>query len=280
MKTHNATYFPYRILQANNNPQNPPYPILKSENGAAEICSISYEHGRSYVLGRNNNRFIISKGNGLSYSRYEFLNFGDFGNDTFGLLLKEDAERDFFIGLEVEELGIRTNKMEYIIEVNKELKIPHSDIILKPILLQYTVECPYRISDSIYLDETEIKTHIDKWERFNTAGYKYKHLIAAEVLFRNLHILHNNHILHNAISSHNYTWALELLDFEIARTPKYPYTKSDYERHVCELYPREIIYTYQVITKIALSLNEPTDNYTIDIIMMKYGFNLSKYRLA
>ena len=40
-------------------------------------------------------------------------------------------------------------------------------------------------------------------------------MIAADLLLHNLQILHKNEILHNAISEQNYTWALELLDFEL-----------------------------------------------------------------
>lgn len=279
MEQYRAKKYPYKIVSANNTPDNPPYPLLKSDSGEDKMFGISREHGRSYIVGKNNDRHIISKGNGLSYSRYRFLNFGEFGNDTFGLLLREDAIRDFNIGLEVANMGIKTNRMEYILEIDKNLRIPYTGITLRPILLQYTVECPFRISDCLNLNEEGIMNHIHNWERLNNDGYQYKHQIAADVIFKNLRILHDNHVLHNAISSHNYTWALELLDFELARTPKHPYTKSDYERHVCEFYPREIIHTYQVINRIALLLNEPVDDGIIDLIMLKHGFDLRKFHV-
>ena len=78
MEQYKAKKYPYKIISANKDPDNPPYPLLKSESGDDKMFGISREHGRSYIVGKNNGRHIISKGNGLSYSQYRFLNFGEF----------------------------------------------------------------------------------------------------------------------------------------------------------------------------------------------------------
>lgn len=82
-------------------------------------------HCRSFVVSKTDDRFIVSKGNGLSYTEWTFLNTGEFGDDTLGLLLKKDALRDFHIGNEIASLGIRTNRMEYVLELNTRVSLPN-----------------------------------------------------------------------------------------------------------------------------------------------------------
>lgn len=277
MELYRAKQTKFTILYSANNVNNPPYPYLRAQSGDKNIYCISPNHGRSYIIGKGKNRYVVSKGNGLSYSQFQFLHSGEFGNDTWGLLLKQDAIRDFVIGQEISSLGIKTNVMEYVLELN-ETVILTNGCQLKPILLQYTVECPYRICDAPFMTRQQIVDEINKWECFNNRGYDESYMIAANVLIRNLKILHDNNVLHNAIHSQNYTWALELLDFELACTPKHPYTEEDAQRHVKDLFPREIIQTYEVINYIAWCLNETIDYQRIDRLFCEYGFNLSEYK--
>lgn len=102
-------------------------------------------------------------------------------------------------------------------------------------------------------------------------------MIAANILINNLRILHSNNILHNAIHEQNYTWALELLDFELACSPQHPYTKEDYQRHVKDLLPREIIQTYLIICYIAGILKEDINFAEIDSLFNEYDFNLRQF---
>lgn len=239
------------------------------------MYALSPLHGRSFVVGRlDNGRYVVSKGNGLSYTPYTFLNSREFGDDTWGLLLKQDAERDFLLGQEIASLGIKTNHMEYVIELQTELDLGNGTV-LKPVLLQYDVECPYRICDAAFMSREQIEAEVEKWEAMNDRGYKERYLIAANVLVRNLRILHDHGILHNAIHEQNYTWALELLDFELACSPAHPYTSADDMRHVKDLFPREIIYTYVIINYIAGVLREPMDHRKVEQIFNDYGFDLA-----
>lgn len=253
------------------------FPYLRSIDGDKEMLCPSPLHGRSYVVGRTTNgRYVISKGNGLCYTRHTFLHTGEFNDGTWGLLLRLDAERDFILGQEIEALGIKTNHMEYVLELDVEVELLNGHKV-KPCLLQYDVECPYRICDAAFMSQEQILSEVKKWEQYNERGYKKKHMIAAYVLIRNLRILHDHDILHNAISEQNYTWALELLDFELACSPAHPYTSEDDMRHVKDLFPREIIQTYVVINYIAGVLREEIDYAEVDALFAEYGFDLKKY---
>lgn len=253
------------------------YPYLHRKDGGMDMYAPSPLHGRSFVVGRlKNGRYVVSKGNGLSYTKYTFLNTGEFGSDTWGLLLRQDAERDFLLGQEIEALGIKTNHMEYVIELDEELTLPDEQKV-KPVLLQYDVECPYRICDAAFMSQEQILSEVGKWEAMNDRGFKDNYMMAANVLIRNLRILHDHHILHNAIHEQNYTWALELLDFELACSPVHPYSCEDDMRHVKDLYPREILQTYVIINYIAGVLREKIDYAKVDALFTEYDFDLQKY---
>lgn len=252
------------------------YPYLRSSDGNLMINCISPHHGRSYIVAQNNDgRYIVSKGNGLSYTQYNILHTGELGDNTWGLMLRKDAIRDFNLGEEISSLGIKTNKMEYVLEL-------HTDVILsnkhkiRPILLQYNVECPYRICDAPFMNQQVIKEYVSKWNLFGHTHKEY-YLIAAEVLVNNIRILHNHNILHNAIHVQNFTWALELLDFELSCSPKYPYDSENYRRYVQDLFTREVIYTYEAINHIAWYLKEEINYRLIDDIFNKYGFDLNRF---
>lgn len=257
----------------------PLFPYLRSSDGDKEMYCLSPLHGRSFMMGKTiDNRFIISKGNGLSYTQMTFLNTREFGIDSWGLLLRQDAERDFILGQEIEALGIKTNHMEYVLELDYELKMPDGHI-LKPVLLQYDVECPYRICDAPFMSKDLIFQEVKKWNSMNERGYRESYMIAANVLIRNLRILHNHQILHNAIHEQNYTWALELLDFELACSPAHPYSSEDDQRHVKNLFPREILQTYVIINYIAGVLSEPVDYARIDHLFEDYGFDIKQFSI-
>lgn len=275
-----AVSVPYMILYKVEECSVPIYPYLRSESGDREIVCLTPLHGRSYVVGKTqDDRFIVSKGNGLSYTQMDFLNTREYGDDTFGLLLRQDAERDFIMGQEIESLGIKTNRMEYVIELEKVVQLTTGHV-LKPVLLQYDVECPYRICDAAFMPGKLIWAEVRKWQKMNNDGrFDKNYLIAANVLIRNLRILHDNEVLHNAIHEQNYTWALELLDFELACSPSHPYTSEDDMRHVKDLFPREILQTYVIINYIAGVLREKIDYAAVDSLFAEYGFDMEQYKV-
>lgn len=268
----------YAVLMSNGESY-PVFPYLRSLDGDKKMCCLSPNHGRSYVVGRlDNGRYVVSKGNGLSYTQCKWLNTGEMGDDTLGLLLRKDAERDFTLGNEIAKLGIKTNHMEYVLELDREVLL-QTGHILKPVLLQYDVECPWRINDACFMPQKALYAELAKWEKMNDKGFEERHMIAADILIHNLRILHDHGILHNAIHEQNYTWALELLDFELACSPAHPYEREDYRRHVKDLFAREITQTYNLINYIAYVLKEPIDYARIDRLFDEYGFDIEQYAI-
>lgn len=273
-----AEEYPFHLLCENEASR--VYPLLRSVDGNREMVSISPLHGRSYCVGKTTDgRYIISKGNGLSYTQWQFLWTKETEDDTWGLLLLQDALRDYHIGLEIEALGIRTNHMECVIEIEKNIMVPNTSRIIKPVLLQYNVACPYRLEDAQFIDRNTILDEVEKWQIFNLRNRRLNYLVAADVLINNLRIMHDHAILHNALTTHNYTWALELLDFELAHSPNYPYSNEDDRRHVKDLYDREVLDVYKIIIFIAGILREEVDNRLLDNIFDEYGFDIEQYKL-
>lgn len=256
------------------------YPYLRSIDGDREMWCVSPIHCRSFVVGRHDDgRYIVSKGNGLAYSQHQFLFTPEMPTDIWGLLLKEDALRDYHCGQDVQALGIKTNQMECVIELDLTLHNPKTGMDVKPVLLQYSVECPYRIADAGFMEREHIISEVSKWQAMSRQGYKQNYLIAADVLISNLRTMHDNGVLHNALTYENLTWALELLDFELAHTPQHPYTKKDYIRHVPTLFDREVIDTYRLINFIAGVLREEVDFAVVDRMFYDYGFDLNKFNI-
>lgn len=254
------------------------FPYLRDSNGDKYFYALSPLHGRSFLIDKNTkNRFVVSKGNGLSYTQWSILNTCEIGDDSLGLLLRDDALRDYFIGKEIESLGVKTNHMECVMELEREILINNTGHTLRPVLLQYDVECPYRIEDVPFMTKDQIGNEVAKWHFMDVHDLKQPCLIAADILLRNLRTLHDRGILHNALTTHNYTWALELLDFELAHSPNYPYTAEDERRHVKDLFAREIIDTYKIIIYIAGVLRGTIDGVVLDSMFADYGFDLSQY---
>lgn len=260
------------------------YPLLRDFNGNKRLYSVSPEHGRSYVVCKTDEgRYVISKGNGLSYSQWAFLNTKEMGISSWGLLLRKDALRDFNNGNLVASYGIKTNKMHCVLELDEAITIacPGNDEYptLKPILLQYDVECPLRISDAAFYPKEIIKQYAQKWRIEYNDFSSPLHMLAANVLLDNLRVMHDNRFLHNAISVHNYTWALELLDFEMSNSIEYPYSEEVNPKEVEVLYNRELLHTYQVIIYIAAVLEEAINFKDLDNMFEKKGFDLQKFSI-
>lgn len=279
MRLFKASSYPYELVLSSKDKTNTPFPLLRNDIGREKIWSVSPTHGRSFVIGKSNDgKWIVSKGNGLNYTSVCFVSTGRSWQDSWGMLGKEHAIRDFLIGNEIRELGIKTNEMEYVLELEYDVISPYKKGTIRPYLLQYRVECPYRISDFAFMPREEFQKQVNNWNKFNKKGFDKYHLIAANILIENLRILHSHKILHNGIHTQNYTWALELLDFEGSRTPTYPYDSAEYETLVLELIDGEVIQTYEVISYIAWCLDEILDVKVVDELFKDNGFTLNKLR--
>ena len=276
MRKFQAIEVPFNILNSQIKSEEI-YPYIRDEGGNKTIYCVSSIHGRSFVIcQKDNGKWIICKGNGLSYSMHSFLDVSESDNYVWGGLSRDNAIRDYNICNEVNRFGIKTNIMDSVIEL--DIQLFDKDTIIKPCLLQYEVECPYRISDYPFMPYSALKNAIASWRNLDSK-YSELYLIAAEVLVRNLRILHNNKVMHNALHVQNYTWALELLDFESSRTEKYPYSNPEYEQNVLMLINLEIMETYEIINYIGWCLGENIDYMKIDNIFKDYGFYLNNYKL-
>lgn len=279
MRLFKASSYPYEVILSSKNNTNGPFPLLRDDTGNEEIWSVSPVHGRSFVVGKSSDgNWIVSKGNGLNYTTSRFVSTGRGWQDPWGMLGKEHATRDFLIGEEIHGLDIKTNEMEYVLELEHGVLSPYTKETIRPCLLQYRVECPYRISDFAFMPREEFQKQVNNWDNLNRKGFGKRHLIAANVLIENLRILHNHKILHNGIHTQNYTWALELLDFEGSRTPAHPYDSADYETLVLELIDGEVIQTYEVINYIAWCLGEILDAKAVDKLFKENGFALNELK--
>ena len=98
-------------------------------------------------------------------------------SDVWGLLLKEDALRDYRCGQEVQALGIKTNHMECVLELDYPIHIAKTNVDLKPVLLQYNVDCPYRISDAPFMTREQIIAEVNKWEKMNDKDFDKDYLL-------------------------------------------------------------------------------------------------------
>lgn len=276
MRKYQAKEVPCNILFSQINRKNV-YPFIRDESGDKSIYCISPIHGRSFLIcQQENGRWVISKGNGVSYSMHPFIDVSKTDNYVWGALLKENAIRDYNIGNEVRNIGIKTNQMHAVIEL--DIQLIDKGTIVTPCLLQYEVECPYRLCDYPFMPPNTFKKIIRSWHSLESK-YSEAYLIAAEVLVRNLQILHDNKVMHNALHVQNYTWALELLDFESSRTEHYPYSNLEYEKQALMLMDGEIMKTYEIINYIGWCLGGKIDYAKIDSIFKDYGFNLSYYKV-
>ena len=281
MKTKLMTKESSFSICANIVPLGQTYPYIFSQDGDKDMYCLSPIHCRSFIVGRHDDgRYIVSKGNGLAFSQHTFMYTPEMPTDVWGLLRKEDALRDYYCGQDVQALGIKTNQMECVLELDYPIYIPQTKETIKPCLLQYSVECPWRIADAGFMDRNDIWLEVHKWDRLNDKNFQEDYLIAANVLIRNLRILHDHGVLHNALTYENLTWASELLDFELCHTPQHPYTKADYARHVPDLFDREVIDIYKLINYIAGVLNQPVNYSIVDALFYEYGFDIAKYKVC
>lgn len=255
-----------------------PYPQLKSDEGDIPLYCVSPNHRLEYVVAKIDDRYIMSMGNGLSYASGSYLNSDDSVDGTGGMLTKEEAYRYFSIGTEIAKYGIKTCKMEYVLELGGSIKLSDK-VSVPPILVQYSVECPYRLNDAAFMSKSQIEKETGKWRLQCESQHDYLHLMAAEVLIRNLRILHERDILSNAFNAQCYTWALELCGYEYACSVKQMSDDEGTRQRVSEMLRREVFQAYDIINYISWVLGEPTDYKRIDAMFRDNGFNIEYCKL-
>lgn len=256
----NVKYFPQLIIE---------------EETTLKCISPSPLHGRSLIANYNidSNRYIITKGSGLTYFPFGFISTKELEDYAWGYLRTEDAIRDYNSGDYIKSLGILTNKMEAVFTLEQQIiRLPNSVSIIDPTILQYSVICPYRIADIPFLSKELVDYFINSWSNVFEINYTEVHCNAAEVLLNNIRLLHENNVLHNAIHIQNYSLLLELLDFELSRTPTTPYENENDEKSYEKLQKREIIQSLEIVNQIAFYFKENINTKILRQIMIKNGF--------
>jgi hypothetical protein len=253
------------------------YPYIVSPYNNVETYAIiaSPLHGRSIIIDFDSilNKYIITKGNGLTYFPFGFISTEEYEDHYWGLLSKKDAIRDYNSGNYIRNLGIFTNEMDAVFSLQKQkLKYFNKITEIEPFILQYKITCPYRISDIPFLSDDLVLGFIRNWDNLFDLQHREVHCNAAEVLISNIRIMHENDVLHNAIHSQNYTLSLELLDFELSRTPITPYENENDEFFYKKLQKREIIQSLEIINQLAFYFKENLNINQLGKIMIKYGF--------
>ncbi len=166
--------------------------------------------------------------------------------------------------------------MEYVLELEENVMLTNG-YYTKPILLQYTVECPYRICDFDLMEKEEFKDVVKKWEYLNDKGYEFSHLIAADILVHNMRIMQDNNILHSPEHIHKYTWALELLDLETVDAQE---SHAEVGRGaIKDLLSCEVSSICEIIGHVAKCLREQIDVEKVNAIFKEYGFDFAEYKL-
>lgn len=253
------------------------YPYLVSSAPNEQIVAnvASPLHGRSIIIDFDSslNKYVITKGNGLTYFPFGYISTEEYEDHSWGFLREKDAIRDYNSGNYISNLGILTNDMEAVFSVEKqELRYINKTLEIEPIILQYKIICPYRISDIPFLSKELVLSFINNWGNLFEIYYTETHCNAAEILISNIRIMHENEVLHNAIHSQNYTLSLELLDFELSRTPITPYENENDEQLCKKLQKREIIQSLEIVNQIAFYFKENINTRILRQIMNKYGF--------
>ncbi|MFV2016351.1 MAG: hypothetical protein ACC656_13040 [Candidatus Heimdallarchaeota archaeon] len=259
------------------------YPYILDLKGDKDLFIVSPYHGRSAITKYNSESedYCIIKGCGLTYYPGNFINTREYGDHTWGLLLVEDAIRDFDCCLDIQSLNIITSIPDYVIELKMKIELLSSHKVLQPALLQSRVRCPYRICDFKFVDSSILDKLFDHWDDYGVDNNPERYLIAADLLIKNLSILHNNDILHNAIHIQNYTLLLELIDFELSRTPNNKYRSKEDEMQYKNLMNREIIQTLEIVNYISWITKEKINKRKIQKILEKYEYMslLNSFRL-
>lgn len=261
-----------KVLYSQGNIKYYPY-YVSEEKKSIKVEVPSPYHGRSIIADydEKTKRFVITKGNGLTYFPFGFVATKELEDNTWGFLRQQDAVRDYKTGLFVSRLGLLTNNMEavYILD-SKTIRTIDGKYFESPTILQYNVISPYRLSDIPYLPNFTINKYLKNW-KFLSNEREY-HCIAADVFLKNLRVMWDNDVLHNAIHNQNYTMALELVDFELARSPETPYENPEDEKNYKALRNREVIQSLEIVNYLAFQLNEVLNISALRYLMKKYGF--------
>lgn len=210
-------------------------------------------HGRSVSTYNNNNEWIAIKGIGCPYLKNPYTKTPENSERLWGLINKEECLHEFNMMNKIQQLGILSSKP---LAVKKLLGDFNS--LYQPYNLIYSVKSPYRLIDLDFFNSKEKFEIKKKINSVNLNKYDLVHLNIVDYISEQLKTLYSNGIIHNALTTHNITLSLELLDFE-----------SSIDINLCgvevfnSLIPRELIHLREVAFSVSRWFSEV---YKIDEI--------------
>lgn len=240
------------------------YKILKKSsvfNHKIEACFVSMNgqnhqngflvssfHGRSIVTNYSDGYYRILKGVGFTLYDKTIINLCEyFDNHIWGVLSKKDAIQEYDFGHLAYSKGVYCPIYESVYSLSKNNYSGVGIKRIQPVILQYRVHSPVRISDAAFFEKSILINHIE--QLYNTNESIQKQFIDRCV--NNLSSLHNNYLFYNSLNIFNVCLSGEFLDFENSLSDSH----SDFSE-MQKYMPRELINLMFVIHAFASVINE------------------------
>lgn len=249
------------LSNKNNFFSNSGYSFVEDETMDKIQCEIpSPWHGRSVCILRNDNKWIIIKGAGCPYLSIPYEKTPENKNRYWGMINKEDCYREYLMMEKVSNMGIKTSIFSSINKI-----IGDFGTHIQPYNLIYTLENPLRLIDLDFLNHK--KKNLVKNKLTDNSKFDEVHLTVTDFISNQIYILYTNGVVHNALSTHNITLSLELIDFESS------FEKKTYgEKTFRSLIPRELIHLREIAFSLSCWFNEKYNVTEVDRIIKSKNF--------
>ena len=127
-----------------------------------------------------------------------------------------------------------------------------------PHLIYYSLRCPFRLIDLDFMNTKQKKYVKNLISNSSTGIHKEMHLLVLDKISKTVRELYSNNIVHNALTTHNITCALEIIDFETS----FEINKTDKDlENKLSLIPREIVQLQEIAFAVSWWFQE---SYRID----------------
>ena len=221
-------------------------------------------HGRS-LHWREEDDILVMKGGGVPYLDRPYVYSGELEGHVWGALPRAEAIQEWTMLGVAQSWGINSPEP---VALFKYLFAP------PPILLQnfeffgliYRVASPYRLVDLEFLgrDGAEVLRRALKDFGYNQDCL---HLGVAEWLGQTLSLIRKAGWFHNAVTTHNITLKLEMLDYEASHRLDDPTVSNEM---LNSLLHRERIHASEVVFYVSFWLGEEFDTSRVKEVFDKY----------
>lgn len=221
-------------------------------------------HGRSQAfISKENNTYLVVKGIGCPYLSSPYFNSNEMDGHIWGFLDEKTAKYEF------ENMQIANRLLNGRVSAPVALKKIIDIDGLHPCLIYYNVRNPYRLIDLDFFNSTqkkEIRKNILSLS--SNPSEKYVHIVVVERLCEIIKILYDNNLVHNALSVHNVTCSLELVDFESSFI--IDFDDEDFELKA-SIIPREMIQLREIAYSVSWWFQEKYNIKKIDKLINNSG---------